>query len=62
MINITKCDDCIHKPICNFAEAYEEIINLFNDDKVKEVINGQISCKHYSENRQMKKDIISVYN
>lgn len=55
MLNLTKCTDCIHQPVCNSSEDYTKIINLFNDFEVRDKIDGELRCKHFWQEKENKR-------
>lgn len=49
MINATKCNNCVHQPVCKESEDYIKIFNVLNDFGVRDRIDGELRCKHYVE-------------
>ncbi len=47
MINLTKCEACVHSPICKYTNDYVKSFNALNDVNIEYYIDVKVCCTHF---------------
>ena len=51
MENLTKCEDCVHQPVCRLKEGYVCNVGELTRYPAEEQTIVQVKCKHYVMNK-----------